>query len=53
MLRFVALFAIVWGLTSCQRDLFGTDPSADPTMPPPPTSTPGGPNPTIEIPPPI
>jgi len=53
MLRLVALIALIWGLISCQQDLFGSDPSADPTIPPAPTGRPVGPNPTIEIPPPI
>ncbi|MGH2473651.1 MAG: hypothetical protein ACRDIL_00180 [Candidatus Limnocylindrales bacterium] len=55
MLRAMVLIGLLWGLTSCQPDLFppgSTDPT-DPTLPPRSTAAPGRPSPTIEIPPPI
>lgn len=49
----VVFIALAWGLISCQPDLFLPDESLDPAATPGPKITPGRPNPTIEIPPPI
>lgn len=50
MLRLIALIALVWGLISCQPPSFDSGSSAIPVIP---TRTPGVPQPTILIPPPI
>jgi hypothetical protein len=53
MARLLALAGMLLGLISCQPEIVLPGGSSTPVVPSPRTPEPGGPSPSIEIPPPI